>query len=214
MARYRHIIWDWNGTLLDDVDLCIDVINAMLRGRNLAEVDCSRYREIFDFPVIGYYRALGFDFDAESFEDLAHLYCDAYDNRVSECSLHADVATVLDRLSQSGSTQSILSSCEQAALHDAINRFGLAQQFAAVVGQSDRYAVGKEAAGRALLAGSQIPASQTLLIGDTLHDHEVARVLGIDCILVANGHHSRQRLEVVGDPVVDTLEQVIAHAIG
>jgi phosphoglycolate phosphatase-like HAD superfamily hydrolase len=45
-----------------------------------------------------------------------------------------------------------------------------------------------------------------LLVGDTAHDAEVARELGVDVVLVAGGHQSRKRLEATGELVVDGIE--------
>ena len=68
MKKYRYIFWDWNGTLLDDVWLCVDIINYMLIKRGKSEITQSQYREIFDFSVKGYYKKAGFDFKTEPFE--------------------------------------------------------------------------------------------------------------------------------------------------
>jgi phosphoglycolate phosphatase len=212
VSRYQHVIWDWNGTLLNDANLCIEVMNSMLRDRKMQQIDAQHYREIFDFPVIGYYQALGFDFKKEAFEDLAHSYCDTYDRRVPECYLHEGAVEALDHFSVRAGQQSILSSCEQGALDEAVRGFGLTERFASVIGQSDHYATGKEQAGLELMASSGVPAQQTVLIGDTLHDYEVAQALGIDCALVAIGHHSKGRLEAVCGCVVDSLDEVVAYA--
>ena len=66
--RYKHIIWDWNGTLLDDTWLCVEGINQALIKRKLAPISEAKYREVFTFPVKDYYMKLGFDFDKEPFE--------------------------------------------------------------------------------------------------------------------------------------------------
>ena len=65
---YKHIIWDWNGTLLDDAWLCVDIMDSMLKERSLGTLTLDRYQRLFEFPVIDYYRKLGFDFTKESFE--------------------------------------------------------------------------------------------------------------------------------------------------
>lgn len=212
MVQYQHIIWDWNGTLLNDIGLCVDVMNGMLRKRRMPEIDAKQYREIFDFPVESYYRALGFDFELEPFEILANAYCENYDRRVPECSLHKGAIKALSQFAAAVPQQSILSSCEQVALNEAIERFGLTAQFSEIIGQSNRYAIGKAEAGKALISSSGMPAYQTVLIGDTQHDYEVAQLLGVDCILVANGHQSTRRLEAVCEVVLDSLEQVVAYA--
>ena len=63
-----HIIWDWNGTLFDDANLCRDIINRMLHARGRATLDAQRYEEAFGFPVRDYYARIGFDFSEEPFE--------------------------------------------------------------------------------------------------------------------------------------------------
>ena len=68
LTRYSHILWDWNGTLLDDAWLCVDVMNSMLTERKLQPLTLQRYRDIFSFPVKDYYLLLGFDFEKEPFE--------------------------------------------------------------------------------------------------------------------------------------------------
>jgi phosphoglycolate phosphatase len=205
MERYEHVIWDWNGTLLDDVTLCVDVMNVMLRARRMREVDEAEYRQTFDFPVKEYYRKLGFDFLVEPFEKLAVEYCDDYDARIGECGLHAHVTNVLEALLRRGANQYLLSAHEQRALSEALEFFEIAAYFHEAVGQSDRYSAGKIGAGLDLIERLDMERSRTVLVGDTVHDHEVASALGIDCVLVCNGHHSRGRLEAVHDNVIDSL---------
>ena len=50
------ILWDWNGTLLDDVEVCIESMNSMLSKRKKPLLTREHYKEIFTFPVIDYYR--------------------------------------------------------------------------------------------------------------------------------------------------------------
>ena len=74
MGKTTTVIWDWNGTLLDDAPVCVAAINDMLRERSLPQLSAERYQEIFCFPVSEYYRKAGFDFSKEPFERLAVLY--------------------------------------------------------------------------------------------------------------------------------------------
>lgn len=185
----------------------------MLLKRGMPGIDADRYRDIFDFPVESYYRTLGFDFAVESFEDLAHEYCDAYDQRVLECSLQCGVSQLLRAISAANIQQSILSACEHNALLAVVEHHRLAPYFSDVVGQSNNYATGKIEEGQALVERSAINSSNTLLVGDTLHDFEVAESLGVACVLVADGHHSRHRLSVQHEEVVDSLEDIFAYAV-
>ena len=58
--RYKHIIWDWNGTPLDDRWLCIEAIINTLTKRNMNTITDNEYVELFCFPVKDYYKKLGF----------------------------------------------------------------------------------------------------------------------------------------------------------
>src|SRR5690606_27256500 len=202
MTRYAHVLWDWNGTLLDDVALCLDIMNRMLDERGMRRIEPVRYRKIFDFPVRLYYSQLGFDFESEPFEHLAACYCEQYDARFAESSLQHNARLLLECLSDRGVSQAILSSTEQRALGDALRHFRIDHHFTEIVGRSDCYATGKIDTGRALLERLDAEPGQTLLIGDTVHDFEVAAALGMDCILVSHGHHSRDRLLAVHHDVV------------
>ena len=80
--RYKHIIWDWNGTLLDDRWLCIEAINKTLSKRNMNTVTDNEYVELFCFPVKDYYKKLGFDFIREPFSSLGTDFVDYYNTLV------------------------------------------------------------------------------------------------------------------------------------
>ncbi|GAI63219.1 unnamed protein product [marine sediment metagenome] len=84
IAKHKHIIWDWNGTLINDVWLVVEIMNKMLKKRNLSKIDSKKYREIFDFPVTKYYSKLGFDFSNESFEKLTVEFISEYYQRFND----------------------------------------------------------------------------------------------------------------------------------
>ena len=66
--KYTHIIWDFNGTVLDDVEAGIRSVNDMLAARGLPVItSVAQYRELFSFPVIDYYRRLGLDVEKEDY---------------------------------------------------------------------------------------------------------------------------------------------------
>ena len=204
-SPYRHVIWDWNGTLLDDLDLSVDIMNGLLQRRGLPLMDRARYHAVFDFPVRAYYERLGFDFRRDSFEELSAEFIAGYEARRWESRLHPLAREVLAGIQQAGMTQSVLSAYRGETLREIVTHFGLAPFFIRLTGLDNIYAHSKTELGRAWVAELGLPANDILMIGDTLHDLEVAEALGINCVLVATGHHPAEKLRRHHDRVLDSL---------
>jgi phosphoglycolate phosphatase len=209
-SKYTHIIWDWNGTLLDDNWLCVEVMNTLLSSRNLPLLTLGRYRDIFDFPVQDYYEKLGFNFDKESFEIVGMDFMIRYNERQKECRLHEDAVSSLKCITENGYRQNVLSAREQNELRQETINLGVSGYFDKVNGLDDHYAHGKTDVGIRLLKELKVEKKKILFIGDTCHDAEVAKELGIDCILIPNGHQSEQRLLRCGFPIVKSLNELSA----
>jgi len=208
MNDYSHILWDWNGTLLDDVWLCVDVVNAMLLRRGRPGIDLLKYKMIFDFPVRNYYERAGFDFSEEEFESACTEFCNEYARRVCECCLHESAQRILEDCAANGIHQLVLSATEQSRLETMIAAFGITSLFDGVIGQADHYAAGKAERAKELLADLGISGDKVLLIGDTTHDVHVAKEIGADCVLVSVGHHPHEKLARTGARVFDQLSQI------
>jgi phosphoglycolate phosphatase len=209
LKKYTHIIWDWNGTLLDDAWLCVDVMNGMLKERKLPIKTVEEYRELFDFPVKDYYVKLGFDFKAEPFDDVGLEFITRYNIRLTETSLHPLVPEVLSRFESRGFIQHILSAREQNELVLETRLMGVFRFFEHIRGLDDHYAHGKTDVGLHLIQEIGVPAANMLFFGDTRHDAEVAKAIGIDCILISNGHHSEKRLSQFEVPIIPSLNHLI-----
>lgn len=210
MTRWEHIVWDWNGTLLADTHICVEVLNELMAERGLEPITPDRYRETFDFPVIDFYRALGFPADRKTFEATSRDFITRYAARAAGCPLHEGAAELLHELAGAPRGQSVLSAAQQDALEQAVFDYGLERCFRHLVGAADIFAHGKEEAGLAWLNETGLAPESVVLIGDTLHDHKVARTMGVQCVLVAHGHHSRARLERSGCPVVEGFAELEA----
>ena len=213
LEDYRHVIWDWNGTLLDDLDLCVEAVNGLLARRGLPALDRVRYRAIFDFPVRDYYRRLGLPVDDASFHALSVEFIGAYEARRLEPGLQPGAADVLAAIARRGLTQSILSAYHRDSLRVVVRHHGVDTHFTALHGLDNIYAQSKVALGRACLAALALPPPEVLLIGDTLHDLHVARELGVACALVAHGHHATERLRAATEHVFPDL-RALASALG
>lgn len=204
---YRRLIWDWNGTLLDDAWLSVEVMCQLRLSRGLPSLDGVQYQELFGFPLQDYCVRLGFapgDFAALSAE-----FSQSYEARRLECRLQPGAEKVLAAVRAAGLGQAVLSAYEQSFLSQIVAHYELKPHFAAVAGLDNPYAEGKAARGRRLLEELGWEPGQVLLVGDTDHDGEVAAVLGVDCVLFPSGHQHPRRLRACGVPLVRGLEEVL-----
>jgi phosphoglycolate phosphatase len=205
--RFHHIIWDWNGTLLDDTQAGVNAVNGMLAARSLPLIDVPTYRDVFGFPVKDFYRAIGFRLEQEDWDAMARDFHNLFLPDPS-MRLHLHAVAALDAFRDAGVGQSILSASEQSILDRMLAGYGITRYFDAVCGVDNLYGHSKRELGRALLARLALDPARVLLIGDSLHDHEVADALGVACLLIAQGHQSHARLSRSGVPVLDSLADI------
>ncbi len=211
LKDYKHIIWDWNGTLMDDAWLCVEVMNDILRRHGKQTVSLEQYRNHFAFPVVKYYEWLGFCDDQASFEKVSYEFIDSYNLRRFECDLHPESTELLDEIQAQGIDQVILSAYSHPTLVEIIHHYGLSPYFRKLIGLDNIFAASKLAQGQAHFSTLDCQPHEVLLIGDTLHDHEVAQALGADCLLVSHGHHDHSKLKATRVPVFDSIQALKNH---
>ncbi len=202
-APVRHVVWDWNGTLIDDAWLCVEIMDAMLRARGLPGLTRERYAELFDFPVRDYYLRLGVDFARDPFEVIGAEFIREYERRKTECVLQPGAAERVRSLARAGVGQTVVSAYHERTLRELLSRFGLDGWLSGIVGGGDIYAAGKLDRAMAWFRSSGLQGETILVVGDTLHDAEMARAMGARCWLLCAGHQSRRRLETAACPVFD-----------
>ena len=205
--NYHHIIWDWNGTLFNDVDLCAGIMNILLTQESLPNISVQKYKEIFTFPVIEYYKIAGHTFERTSFEVLGKQFMVEYEERKNVCRLFPEVQSILEEINARNISQHLLSAYEQNSLNNILMQYNIRSYFRNVVGLDNIYADGKARLAHKLLSKIKSNGStdNILLIGDTLHDLEVAKEINADCILVSHGHQDEERLIKSGVSVVKSL---------
>ena len=189
-----HIIWDWNGTLLDDIDMCVSIISGLLARYGYPTISVEEYRKVFRFPVREYHRDIGFEFSKVPFEKVAMEFVEAYNSRVHECGLFHGVTEVLDHLNERGLKHSVLSAAQEVDLKHLLNEHKLTEHFLHIYGISDHFAASKVARGMQLIEAMHVPKSEIVMIGDTDHDAEVANEMGVDILLFGDGHQCPTRL--------------------
>jgi|TARA_Y100000031_G_C8227799_1_gene389302 phosphoglycolate phosphatase len=207
--KCEHIIWDWNGTLLDDVWLSVQSINKVLSRYDLPPTTTSHYLNIFTFPVIIYYKLLGFNFETEPFEKVGTEFIEEYTSNQFSPKLHKDSIKVLDWIHESTVSQTLVSAATQKMLEKLIHHHKLEHYFDDIIGQDNHYAFGKEKSVLQWLKYKNVNPSNVLFIGDTIHDHDVADNLGLKCILISHGHTNPGRLMKTGSVVLPDLYSLI-----
>ncbi|MBN1778332.1 MAG: HAD family hydrolase [Clostridiales bacterium] len=211
--KTRVILWDWNGTLLDDVRYALGVRNRVFPRFGLPAIgDIETYHEQFTFPVKLYYERAGVT--EENFVAIAHAWMDEYVAGVNTVPLFADAVSALDRFQQAGWMQVVLSASQEDNLRSQLAHTGILERFQAVLGLSHIYATDKTDIARAWLADNQIDPASCVMVGDTVHDAVVADSLKMDCVLIARGHMGRARLLATGHPVCMSLAEAADRVLG
>lgn len=207
--RPQLLIWDWNGTILDDAFLTYEIANRMLLERGLpALADEDAYRAVFGFPIEAYYRKMGYTFETEPYETVADEFVALYEAGFPRCPLQAGVTDVIDRLTARGYPQALLSATRLDQLLAQVASHGLTDRFTRILGLTDHFAVSKAALARAFIEELGLPPEAVLFIGDTDHDYEVSSAIGCPCVLIARGHQLRDRLAALGVPVLESVAEL------
>ena len=202
----RYVVWDWNGTLLNDVELGFQTINVLLREEGLAPLaTLAQYRAVFQFPVIAYYEKVGFDFEKKPFPILAQRYMEVYQPASLHCSLYAQAETALASLHHKGKEQILLSASQLSFLKEQLAQYDISDYFSDIWGLSDYYAHSKAELAKRMIEEKGLRKEEVVFIGDSVHDYEVACSVGCTCILVAAGHQSREALLKCDAEVVEGL---------
>ncbi len=198
----KLIIWDWNGTLLNDVDACVESMNIMLEKRAINKITTDYYKSIFTFPVKKYYKELGFDFEKESFEKLSIEYIGLYKKNSKNSPLQPGVVELLEYFKSKNNKQVILSASEQVALENQVKQRNILDYFDSLIGLDNIHAKGKINNAKDFIENSTDFYDQIVLIGDTMHDLEVAKEINAKCFLVTNGHQQISKEKINGYALV------------
>jgi phosphoglycolate phosphatase len=203
---YTHIIWDFNGTLLDDVETAIKTINTLLIRRKMQTIDSvTDYHKVFCFPIIEFYKNLCFNLENESINDIASEWVEQYLINSQNAHLFFGVIEVLSAFKNKGISQIILSATEKEMLTRQVKQLGITNYFTDILGLDNIHASSKVDIAK-VWKETEKP-KKAVLIGDSTHDFEVAQSINVDCILIANGHQSKTSLQKCGVIVVNDIKE-------
>ena len=207
--KYDLVIWDWNGTLLDDTEMCYQIANEMRQERGMQLMrGVEEYRTYFTFPVIDYYRRMGYTFETEPFENISRQFVAMYAERFPVCPLQPCAEDTLSAVLKTGARQVLLSATGQEKLDEQVAHFDLNRYFDRVIGNSNNLAHGKADYAVDFLRESGVEPARALFVGDTDHDFEIASSIGCGCALLIPGHQSRDHLRSLGATLIESLCEV------
>tara|TARA_B100000941_G_scaffold284635_1_gene255638 strand:+ start:258 stop:896 length:639 start_codon:yes stop_codon:yes gene_type:complete len=207
--KYQHIVWDWNGTLVDDAELCVVILNQILNDYGKMPVDRAFYLDNFSFPVCEYYKSLGLPSCGPEYQEISQRFIEEYRKKHHICKLQKSSVKMLSYIKGCGISQSVLSAGNIADVLDFVEYHKLSDFFTIISGVYHTNATGKSDVAHKHLNQIQACTSEILLIGDTLHDFEIATDLKVDCVLYSKGHNSKNRLLEASKSVINDLEELV-----
>lgn len=214
----RHVVWDWNGTLLADQPLVIEGLNTALATLGQPPIDVATYQRLYTRPVqVFYERLLGRPIDPGEWEAIDERFHTGYEAALERARLTDDAHVALDAVARRGGSQSLLSMFPHERLLPLVERFGLGPRFAVVDGlrgggggvKAPHLRRHLDRVARAL----NDPSDEVVVIGDALDDAAAAAQVGVACVLYDGGSHPRFELEQAGVPVVDSLSAAVHTAV-
>lgn len=210
---YKYIIFDFNGTLLDDVIISLDALNFCYNkyiDKN-NKISLKDYLDKFSFPVGKYYESLGFDFNKINYDLVANDFIDYYTSRFKENKLYPEVKDVLNKLKKENYKLIILTASYIKLIEKQLKYYQIEDYFDYLLAQKNKYAESKVKMALDFFKEKNINPNQCLYIGDTLHDIEVAKEIGVKIISFSKGHNSKELLETKNNDVIDNLMDIFKY---
>lgn len=194
------IIWDWNGTLLDDTALCVRAINAVLQRFDKPQVSIAQFQEHYTIPMIATYEALGFTLDEimTSRLEIWQLWRSVYDAASTEIPLRSGAQEALTALRRHGVRNVVLSNHLLEDINAHAARLGINEHFSAVLANTDLEATTMNRRAKSDRLREYMErerSSGAVVVGDTVEEIEIGRALGQTTIALTGGTCSQNRLE-------------------
>lgn len=209
----RHIIWDWNGTLFNDIDAVVDATNVIFAPYRLPALDADTFRAVYTRPIwVAYERLLDRPLTDDEWHQLDDGFHEHYHELMLGCGLAADARDALDDWQHGGGTQSLLSMWMHERLVPTVHRFGIDTYFTRVDGLRGVGGGPKAEWMAAHIDSLSVQPGQVLVIGDSVDDIHAAQRLGARAVGFTGGVSTRAALEATGVPVVDTLREALDHS--
>lgn len=213
VGRVRHVVWDWNGTILDDNDAVVTAVNEVCVAFGRDTIDLDQWRSIYRRPLLDCYQELlGQELSTDDWAEIDRLYHNAYRKLLPTTRLTPGIPDELFRWREAGGSQSLLSMWFHHELVPLVTEHGLAELFTRIDGLLvDVGGHGKADHLVEHLAAQELDPADVLLIGDVVDDADAAATAGARCVLVTTGVMNRAALEGRDVPVVDSIAEALSR---
>ncbi|MGN1296053.1 MAG: HAD family hydrolase [Bacilli bacterium] len=191
--KYDYLVLDFNGTIIDDVDLCLNILNILLQERGYKTLSKKEYKNVFTFPIKKYYIKAGFDLNKYSFSSISEEFILLYQKASLKCKLYNGVNELLEKCHKNNIKVVLLSASQIDNLKEQTDHFSLTEKFDVILGTSTIEASSKVEVGMNYFKDKL--EKKILFVGDTTHDKEVADAIGGDTLLITHGHQDKEILQ-------------------
>lgn len=201
MKNYKHIFWDWNGTIIDDVKAACLSVNDMLIKRDMSQITMTQYYKYIDTPISRFYENL-FDLNIVTFDIISKEFSKGYKKYLNEKPLMNGIDEVLNNLQIKEKNQVILSSSNILDITSKTKKYNVKKYFTNILAHNNFNAESKILLAKNYIKSNKINTENIIVIGDTLHDYKVAQSLECDCILTTQGHQSMKELSIAKEAII------------
>lgn len=208
MKEYKVIIWDFNGTLIDDVNAALSSVNDMLKRRNLPEITMQQYASYVDTPIIKFYEHIFDDLYSMDFNEIALEFNAGYDKHLPQKAVMTNAEEVLEYFNSKGKLQTVISATHIDKVTKRLEEFGLSGYFDKILAHNNLIAEDKTHLAIKYFAEKQIKPEEAVVIGDCVADYKMAQAIGADCILTTQGHQSRVEFAQTSAIIIDSLSEL------
>lgn len=211
-ASAVHIVWDWNGTLLDDLSCMVDAVSACQEAIGEPPVDAATYRRQHCLPGRAFHdRLCGRPVTDAEWPTITRTFAEHMAARNPP--LRAGAARLLESVTRRNHTQSLLSLTDDPQLRREVKQTGLTRVFQRIDGRHEPGTAKSVALEQHLRTLGAHDRRRVVLIGDTRDDARAAQACGLRAVLHSGGFEPAEQLRTAGVPVVHSLDAAVRLAI-
>jgi phosphoglycolate phosphatase len=197
MNRYELIVFDWDGTLMDSAAMIVDSVQAAARDLGLEPPTDERARHIIGLGLGDALRHAMPDLPEDHYPELVERYRHHYLSRDHQLVLFAGADALIRQLSDNGFRLGVATGKSRKGLERALIHTGLGDYFHATRCADECHSKPHPQMIEELMGEFAVAPAQTLMIGDTTHDLQMAANAGVDAVAVSYGAHPADALATV-----------------